>query len=280
MTHRTKGVGRRGFTLVELTVALVLLGIFGTAAVRLFSAQARLTDRQRKTRSARSVSRESVNLMLSELRMVEATGGILVATPSAMLLRVPQAIGMVCATNGSWTSVSVLPSENTAPLQPLGYAVREPSGTYLYDENGLTVGNADPLECTNAGVAVVEHGRAVTLSPPLPSTVASGTAIMLIQRVRYEFKASQLVAGRRGLWRTVSGTSSGTYSEEIAAPFDTTATFRYFGLSGDTSSVNVNLIEIRGVDLILNGTSTSSIWGRTTPEIAPYRTAVFFGNRQ
>jgi prepilin-type N-terminal cleavage/methylation domain-containing protein len=280
VTRRATAARRRGFTLIELTLSLVLLAIFGTAAVRLFSSQARFADRERKGASARSASRASVNLMLSELRMVEATGGVVSAGPSTMTLRVPQAVGMVCQTTPTSTSVSLLPSETNVALQPTGYGVRDPMGTYTYYESPLTVAPTDPSNCTSVGISVLNRGRAITISPPLPNTVPSATPVILIRRIKYEFKPSQLLSGRRALWRTVLTGASIPPSDELAVPFDTTAMFRYFGPYSDTSVVSLSTDLIRGVDLILNGTSASSIWGRNTPEIAPYRTAVFFGNRQ
>src|SRR5205814_10164760 len=102
---------RQGFSTVELMVALVVVAIFGAAAVKLFASQVRFMDQQRKARSARYVSRQSLNLLLSELRMVESTGGVVTVGPSSMTLRVPFAIGIVCATDVSGTTVSVLPAD-------------------------------------------------------------------------------------------------------------------------------------------------------------------------
>ena len=66
---------RRGFTLAELLVGMVVLGIIGAALSRLLLSQSRFYDLQTQLRRARFVSRTAINAALSDLRMVEATGG-------------------------------------------------------------------------------------------------------------------------------------------------------------------------------------------------------------
>jgi prepilin-type N-terminal cleavage/methylation domain-containing protein len=75
--HRT---GRRaGVSLVELLVAVTLLGIIGLSILRTFTSQVRLTDLQSKRLDARTVSRAPVNLFMSEARMVETGSGVVAA---------------------------------------------------------------------------------------------------------------------------------------------------------------------------------------------------------
>src|SRR6185295_10344859 len=78
---------RRGFTLVELLVALVLTAVLGGAAVRLFLTQSRFFDLHVKQQSARSVSRSAVNGVLSDLRMAEAPNAVTAASTSSITVR-------------------------------------------------------------------------------------------------------------------------------------------------------------------------------------------------
>jgi hypothetical protein len=95
--------------------------------------------------------------------------------------------------------------------------------------------------------------------------------------VRYEFKASTTMPGRIGLWRTLE-TSGAT--EELAAPFDASARFRFYRIDEDTARTVVpTLTEIRGLELALVGSSEKTRFGRPTPETARLQTAVFFMNR-
>ena len=80
----------------------------------------------------------------------------------------------------------------------------------------------------------------VAIKPPLPAAIpaltAVGTAVLLFQRLTYEFKASGALAGRTGLWRTVVATGQ---TDELVAPFDATATFRFFRTGSDTAQAAV-----------------------------------------
>jgi len=69
-------LARRGFTLVELLISLIVTAIIGTALVRMVVSQARFMDQQEAWREARSVSRGGVNRLFSDLRAVEAGGGM------------------------------------------------------------------------------------------------------------------------------------------------------------------------------------------------------------
>ena len=67
---------RRGFSLVELLVAFTLVAILGLMLTRFLLAQSRFTEHQHALREARMVSRHALNILESELRMVQDSGGI------------------------------------------------------------------------------------------------------------------------------------------------------------------------------------------------------------
>lgn len=114
------------------------------------------------------------------------------------------------------------------------------------------------------------------VTPSMPAATV-GTVAFLYQRVRYEFAPSSTIAGRTGLWRTLE-TSGAT--EELAAPFDASARFRFYRVDEDTARTIVPpLSEIRGLELRLVGSSEKARFGRVTPETSRLQTAVFFTNR-
>src|SRR2546429_9571878 len=104
---------RRGFTLAELVVGMVVLGVIGAALTRLYLSQSRFYDQQGQLRRARLVSRMAINAALSDLRMGEATGGLVSATPIQATMRGPYAIGVVCANTGAQTTLSLCPAAST-----------------------------------------------------------------------------------------------------------------------------------------------------------------------
>jgi Tfp pilus assembly protein PilX len=276
--RRTPFSSRRGISLVELLVAMTLLGFIGVSILRTFTSQARLADMHAKRMESRTVSRAPVNLFMSELRMVETGNGVVAATASSVTLRVPVAMGLVCGNVGSTTIMSLMPVDSVALASASlsGHAYREESGVYTYTEGAVSVSSGGVGTCNGASITTVDGGTTVVVSPQMTSA-AVGTVAFLYQRVRYEFKSSNTIAGRTGLWRTLE-TSGAT--EELAAPFDANARFRFYRIDEDTARTIVPpLTEIRGLELALVGSSEKTRFGRSTPETARLQTAVFFINR-
>jgi prepilin-type N-terminal cleavage/methylation domain-containing protein len=273
--------GRRpGLSLVELLVAMTLLGIVGLSILRTFTSQARLADLHAKRLDARAVSRAPINLLMSEARMVETGNGVVAATASSVTLRIPVAMGLVCGTSGTSTVLSLLPVDSAvlASAAISGHAYREASGVYTYAEGPTTMaaGGAGTCSAAAASITTVAGGQTVLVTPKM-SAADVGTVAFLYQRVRYDFAASTALAGRTGLWRTLEASGA---TEELAAPFDAASRFRYYRADQDTVDTGIPALDqIRGFALELKGASEHSRFGKTTPETSLLRTAVFFMNR-
>lgn len=284
---------RAGFTLVEVMIALVLTAVIGAAVTSVFVSQSRFYDEQQKITAARAVSRAATNMMLTELRAVETTAGVVAAGPDSLVVRVPYAIGVACGTNLTTLHVSVLPVDSVIYAQSsfAGYAWHDASNNaYTYVEGlGTTISNiAGTSRCTSPAAGNLpittftgagERGHVVGISPVVAGSVPHASAILLYQRVTYRFAASAIVPGQRGLWRQVQGSALG--AEELAAPFDPAARFRYFVMNATTAqdAPPANLADIRGIELVLTGRSerpdAEGGYSRTTP----LTTAIFFRNR-
>lgn len=269
---------RRGISLVELLVAMTLLGFIGLAILRTFTSQARIADLQVKRLDARAVSRAPINLFMSEARMVETGNGVVAASASSVTLRIPIVMGLVCGSTATATVLSLMPVDSVALASASlsGHAYRAASGVYTYTEGATAMSSGGAAMCTAASITTVAGGTMVLVTPKMAAATV-GTVAFLYQRVRYEFKASTTMPGRIGLWRTLE-TSGAT--EELAAPFDASARFRFYRIDEDTARTVVpTLTEIRGLELALVGSSEKTRFGRPTPETARLQTAVFFMNR-
>ncbi len=106
-------LGRRGFTLIELLTALTIFGIIAGALTGLIISQTRFFSQQDALREARSTSRAALNMILSDLRMVEAIGGREAAAPQSITVRVPYSFGIVCTSVAGTAVVSLLPTDPT-----------------------------------------------------------------------------------------------------------------------------------------------------------------------
>jgi prepilin-type N-terminal cleavage/methylation domain-containing protein len=285
MTHNNLRRVRRGFTLIELLVGVVIFAIVGALFTKLLTVQGRFFDRQGMGNAARNVSRASLNRVISDFRMIEATGGVIAATPTSLTIRVPFAIGVMCANSGGGTVLSLLPVDSTTYANAgfYGYAWRNfQTGAYSYVESPATEVPGNAAVCTGVSVTTVPNGKVVLVTPALPAGGGLGTPVFLYSRIRYEFKNSLAVPGKLGLYRTQIAPNGAENPEELVAPFASTASWKFFTVNGGSvASVNppAPLSNIRGLELHLDGTSEYKAPGQASSENAPFTTAVFFKNR-
>ena len=268
---------RRGLTIIELLVTIIVVGIVGGGIVRMLTSQARFYEHQGAGRNARSVSRAALNVMLSELRMVESGGGVVAASATSITLRVPYAFGVYCGSPSGVSTVALLPADSAMLAEPgfTGYAWRGRLGDYNYVEGGSMIVPPVPGTCVGAGITPI--AQRVGLMPVLPTGAASGTVVMLYRRLTYAFAASAAIPGRTALWRRIDATGE---REELAAPFAATARFRFYPLNANTAQDAVPpLTDIRGFELVLTGASEASPRITGAPRNAQLTTSVFFRNR-
>lgn len=285
MRHYNDRRARRGMTLIELLVGMVIFAIIGALFTRLITVQGKFYDRQGMGNAARNVSRASLNRVVSDFRMIEATGGVVAASPTSLTIRVPFAIAVVCKAAGAGTVLSLLPVDSTtyANADYYGYAWRNfTTGAYSYVESGATKETSDPTYCNSVSITTVTGGKVVLVKPAVPVAAGLGTPVFLYSRVRYEFKASTAVPGKLGLYRTQIANNGSEKSEELVAPFANTAHWEFYTVNGGSvaqANAPATLSDIRGLELHLDGISENIAAGLTENESAPFTTAVFFKNR-
>jgi len=269
---------RRGFTLIEMAIALVVVAIVGAALTRLMTSQMRFFQMASTQKTTRSTIRSANRILQSELRMIEASGGVSAATNKRLDVHLPSVFGVVCSAN----TISVLPVDSLVFAQAVfaGYAWKDTSqaGPYSYQALGAAPAAGTAANCSAAGVQIttLPKGFVLDLSPAIPVAATAGAPVFLYQSVTYEFKASTAVPGQTALWRSVAGGSA----DELAVPFDTSAKFRFYVQDRDTSQVAPPApSSIRGIDLQLDALSERRVAGRPAAEKSQIRTSVFFRNR-
>jgi len=281
-------LGRRGVTLVELLVALVVAAVVGAGLVKLLLGQARATSQQEAWRTARTAPRIGINRLMSELRMVDPLGGVEAAAAGGQdfTLRVPYAIGAMCWSDGATSVVSLMPVDSAMYAEGgySGFGWRTSTGTYSYVASGTAPTSAGAASCSAASITTVPAigsspaGQVVTLTGGVAPVPDIGTLFLMYRRIRYEFKASTMFPGRIGLWRTVLATGA---TEEVAAPFDAAARVRFYVLDATVpqAPVPASLADIRGLELQLRGSSDGAPEGSSTAKVAAVTASVFFKNR-
>jgi hypothetical protein len=156
-------------------------------------------------------------------------------------------------------------------------AWRRYEGDYLAVSGVTITSSTDTATCAADSIRVLPGGELIGMTgftagnqPPV------GRIFYLYQDVTYRFAPSAELAGRTGLWRQVD-----TLAEELAAPFDSTASFAFLvGMSYTVqTSPPASLQEVRGLELRLTGASERAPEGRTQPETFELVTRIPFLNR-
>jgi prepilin-type N-terminal cleavage/methylation domain-containing protein len=284
---------RRGFSLAEVMIAIVVVSVIAGAMTKVLLNQNRFFDQQQNLRTARSIARNSMNIMLADLRMAQDSGSVDSASTDgkAMRVLVPYRYGIVCGTSGNITTVSMLPADSgtIATSVYAGFAYRNASGRYTYvfpnNPTGTDLPAASGSSATCTGTAAGQAqlscvsltGRSTSildLSNSGPSGAPALAPVFFFEKVTYSFRSSGYYAGSYGLWRNVMNGRN----EEIMAPFENTSMFRYYQDGDDTARTTVPaLADIRGLDIILSAKSPRSTSnGSTSP--SKMVTSVFFKN--
>lgn len=272
-----KSLTRRGVSIPEVLVGLVVVAIVGMGITKLITSQARFFATQAASRDARNVSRSTMNRIISDLRMVESSGGVVSASATSVTVRVPFALGVSC--NAS--VLSLLPADSAQYASGIsGYAWRNDAGVMNYVEPNVSVSPSVSTACTlsEVGVLTADGGKLIELSPALPSATP-GTPVILYRRVRYQFKTSAVVPAATGLFR--QALSPDSTEEEIASPFESGAKFRFFVGNSATAQDNppADLTTLRGLELNLSGVSERAVAGDVASKKEAVVTAIFFKNR-
>ena len=273
-------------------IAIVVVSVIAGAMTKVLLNQNRFFDQQQNLRAARSIARNSMNIMLADLRMAQDSGSVDSVTSDGKVMRVlvPYRYGIVCGTSGNTTTVMMLPADSgtIATSVYAGFAYRNASGRYTYVTPSAPTGTDVPtagnsLTCTGNGanqqqmISVSLAGRASS-TYDLPNESASGAPalapVFFFPKVTYSFRSSGVYSGSLGLWRNVMNGRN----EEIMAPFDNSSMFKYYQDGDDTTRTTVPaLANIRGVDIILSAVSPRSTSnGSTSP--SKMVTSVFFKN--
>ncbi len=270
---------RRGMTLVEMLVGLMVTTIILGALVTTFVSQSQLTGEQNSQRVARGAARSAAQALAVDIRRIESAGGVEQAAADSITIRIPFALGLVCASTGSGggsTVISLFPADsaNFANAAMSGFAWRDQAGSYTYvPATGLAAGAAST--CSSASITTLPGGSVVE-APAGSGGIPAGSPVFLYQRVRYAFAPT---GAGLSLVRTKVETGA---SETLVEPFDSAATrFRFYvGTSAvPEDAPPVDLGDLTGIELVLEGLGDRPRVRDGSVATAPLSATVFFKNR-
>jgi len=200
---------RRGASLVELVVVIVLLAAIGSAVMGVVIHQERFYRAQADAIDARATVRDAASILQSELRSLTPSDGDLYAiAPSTVEFRTTLAQSAVCTISPSRRAITI-PPEHLASGAPLTWIGTQPEAgdTLLVLASDSTLVNRWDRHVlasapSRAGTCPLSSGLTstaadaaaaltLTLSPALDSSIEPGTIVRIVRRARYElYRAS------------------------------------------------------------------------------------------
>ncbi|MFW6193738.1 MAG: PilW family protein [Gemmatimonadota bacterium] len=249
--------GVSGFTLVEMLIALVITGIMAAGVISLLMGQNRFYGSTDDAVNAEQNLRATSDLLASELRGIHAGSGsasdLVTAQSDELTFRLDTHRGVVCETTADDVYVYLF-SEPSAPnvkSSGRGHAVREAfaGSAWTYDGWDPTSGTMSRATGPSHGIAETcedgsgpeatssNYSRFVVFEDWSAAEPEVGSILRIYGEVTYEF-------GDSGFG---SGTAILRNDQELAAPFEDDAGFRYVMDGGDVESSTTNFESVERI---------------------------------
>jgi len=271
---------RRGFTMVELLVALVLLGLVSAALYRVLVNNQRLYMAQTQRIDLSQNIRAAANILPSELREIDASEGDIIAmSPTRLEIRAMRWIGFACVApvlGGALNPVTMV-IRGGAPGQPLFFGAR---GINIATDTMLIYYDGDPTSRnddywargTFTGVAPAAVNCPDPTAPPQPGQLVTfnlnllglglnaAGAIPVGAPVRgYEHVIYQLYQPAGDTSFYIGFQPAGGTMQPLVGPVLTNGlTFQYYAADGSVTAVKN---QVARVDITVRARTTSAIRG-------------------
>ena len=238
MSTSRRMAGRRGLTLVELMVAILLLAIVGGGIMRVMVKQQQYYTDATRTAGAKRELRLGASVLPAELRSISSSGGdIMTMSESEMLTHAYIGSSIICKKGGAGNDEIWVPPLNLAHHTLTSFVVRPQVGdtVFLFNENLLKGAQDDQWEVRS--IAALDTDAGDCLGPPytdlvqdapkkrfwfrlnaaLPDSVKVGAVVRFSRPVRYKIYQEASGNWYLGLQEHVGG-SWGTASP-LAGPY-------------------------------------------------------------
>ena len=259
---------RRGVTLAELLVVLVIMGIVGGVIMRVIVRQQRFYASAAEISSTRGDLRDMATLLPTDLRAISSPGGdIYTMTDSSIDFRLPVGVSAICQLGAGLTSVVLPPSTLASKSGVTSWITAPVSGdsVLIYDEGASTATTDDvwrPYRITaapttascptatgfTATAAEAAAGVSLTISSALPATTPQGSSMVFFRRAHYALFTTTTGQVMLGYFDCPAGTCS--TMTPVAGPFlpysATTSgvKFAYYDSTGVVTAVPTSVARI------------------------------------
>jgi prepilin-type N-terminal cleavage/methylation domain-containing protein len=289
--------GRRGMTLIEIMISLVLLGIVGGVVMRVIMRQQRFYQGVNQIMTQRGQLRQATAVLPIDLRSLSSVGDdILVATDSSMDFMVNVGTTVVCeVVNGSQLAVP-LATLSSGQTLTTWYGYGEPTRgatVYVYNDSSVS-GNEDDRwqkftlvdvhhdasRCLTSFHQVADLGKErpilelsstepndASTAGPISRYINAGAPVRIMKRVRYALYQS--TDGKWYLGFQTYDTSTSAYGtmSPVSGPYDPYGSasglgFKYYDVDGNeiaSGAAQTEREKIARVDLIARARTSANV---------------------
>lgn len=272
---------RRGFTLIEIMVAIVLLSIIVGGLLAVVMEQERFYDGATEVMEVRDNLRRIGDLLPAEMRgMAPLEGDLISMMDSAVEFRAPTGASIVCTINLARTTITVPPValQSDAGLTSWAAAPLLSDSMFVFDSRDSlvdtliarqivaapTVGACPTTTGFTSSVAEAAAGLTFVLNDTLPLSVPVGAPIRFFRRVRYSLYQSatdrlwymgyrDFVPSRSPAWSTIQ-TVAGPLMP-YASSGATGLRFTYRDSVGNAVTAAADAPRVRSVEVVARAQS-------------------------
>ncbi len=251
---------RRGFTMVELLVALVLLGIVSAALYRVLVNNQRLYQAQTARIDLSQNIRAAGSILPAEFRQLDASeGDISVMSATSISIRAMRWLGFLCsppALGGGLNGVAII-IRGGAPGQPLFFGARginNNTDSLLVYYDGDPTTRADDFwapDGTN-GQRLILNVNLLGLGANVAGAIPVGAPVWGFERVTYSLYQQ---AGDTS-WYIGFQPAGGSMQPLIGPVLTNGLTFTYYNAAGAVTAVRS---QVARIDITVRARTTSAI---------------------